>query len=78
MKEPVKSHSCGYLSFFPIMASVLLYISLIYHTVSLLPNPSPCKSTIDPRHCNDKCNLLPNDQILQMSGAEKKKQFNYI
>lgn len=64
--------------FFPIRAAVLSYISPIYHTVSLRPNPSLHKSTIDLRRCNDKWNLLSNGQILQMSGAEKKKHFNYI
>lgn len=57
------------------MAAVLSYISPIYHTVSLRPNPSPRKSTIDPRHCSDKCNLLSSEQILRMSGAEKKNAF---
>lgn len=81
IEEPVESRSCGYLSFFPIMASVLSYISPIYHSVSLLPNPSPHKSTIDLRHCCDECNLLSNDhQMLQM-GAAKRKSFliiNYV
>lgn len=52
--------------FFPIMVSVLPYISPIYHAVSLLPNPSPHKCTIDPSHCSDICNPLSDDQILQM------------
>lgn len=58
MKEPVKSQSCGYLSCFSNNGFLFLYISPIYHTASLLPNPSPCKSAIDPRHYNDKCSLF--------------------
>lgn len=45
---------------------MLSYLCPIYHTASLLPNPSPHKSTIDPSHYSDKCNLSSNDQILQM------------
>lgn len=69
-KMPKKELTCAAVNicfcFLPITVAVVLYISPIYHAVSLLSHPSPHKSTIDPSHSSDECNLLSNGHILQI------------